>query len=162
MPFKKTAGGPADQFLTIGGEINMSRQARSVMDETLVASGAVTANRFVDFTGAQITAQGAKVAGVAQYDANDGEVLPVTVIGSAVIETGAAISTGEGVISDASGRAIPTTGEIGVESGGTTVTSQAADGQILIGGEMPEHVIGEALQDASGSGQYIEVLLRRG
>jgi hypothetical protein len=140
----------------------MGRQARSIMEETLQASGAVTANRFVGFDGAQITTQGAKVAGVAQYDAGDGEDLATAVIGTAVIESGAAVNVGEGVIADSSGRAIPTTGEIAVESGTTAVQSTSADGTILTGGEMPEHVVADALESASGAGEFIEVLLRRG
>ena len=133
----------------------------SVLSLTKAANGAVTEKRFVGFDGAQITTQGAKVMGVAQYSQDDGKDLALDVVGTAIVETGGAVSAGEGAISDASGRAIATAGEIAVESGGTTVNSTAADGNILTGGELPEYVAGEFLESASGEGEFVEILLRR-
>lgn len=133
----------------------------SVLSLTRKANGAVTEKRFVGFDGAQITTQGAKVMGVAQYSQDDGKDLALDVCGTAIVETGGSVSEGDGVISDASGRAITGAGEIAVESGGTAVQSTAADGNILTGGELPEYVAGEALGSADGAGEFIEILLRR-
>lgn len=135
------------------------RQARSLHNETFNAPSAVSAYRFVDWTGAQITAQGAKVAAGALVDAAIGEDYAGTVIGTAVIETGGVFSKGDRLISDAQGRAIATTGEISIEAGATQVTSSAANGAILTGGELPEHVCAVALQDSDGAGKFAEVLM---
>lgn len=132
-----------------------------VLSLTKKANGAITEKRFVGFDGAQITTQGAKVMGVSRYSQDDGKDLPLDVCGTTIVETGGAVSEGDGVISDASGRAIVGAGEIAIESGGTTVNSTAADGNILTGGELPEYVAGEALGSASGAGEFIEILLRR-
>lgn len=135
-------------------------QSTTILALSLVASGQVTERRAVGFDGAQATVQGQKVAGVARFDAADGDPLTVEALGTAVIESGAAIAVGDAIIVDASGRAIPSTGEINIPSGATTVTSTAANGAILAGGEMPEYVIGHALESASAAGEFIEVLLR--
>lgn len=139
----------------------MTTQARSLHDETFHAPSAVTVYRCITFDGAQCTVQGEKVAGVARNDALAGDDYAATVIGTAVVETGAAVAVGDGLICDTQGRAIPTSGQIAVRAGATAVTSTAANGTILQGGEMPEYVFADALQAAAGAGQFIEVLLRR-
>ncbi len=136
-------------------------QKIAVLTSTLIAVGAASAHRAIGFNGSQATVQGQKVAGVATFDAVDGDTLSVDMVGTTVIETGAAINVGDGLIIDAQGRAVPTSGEINVPAGATSVTSTAANGPILAGGEMPEYVFADALDSAAGVGEFIEVLLRR-
>lgn len=104
----------------------------------LTAAGPVRGNRCVGFDGAEIAAQGGKVAGVAQYPADKaGDPLAVTAIGEAVVETGAAVVRGDSLIADAQGRAIPAAGTAG------------------------EHVFADAEEAAAASGSTILALLRR-
>lgn len=127
----------------------------------ITASGAVTAYRGIGFDGAQATAQGQKIMGIARSDAGDAEKLTLDVAGTAIVEAGAAIAVGDALIMDSQGRAIPSTGALAVAAGSTTVTSTAANGAILTGGDAPEYVFGDALEAAAAAGQTIEVLLRR-
>ncbi|CAK0772412.1 Lipoprotein [uncultured Gammaproteobacteria bacterium] len=136
-------------------------QCSPELELTFTASGAVGSYRCVGFAGAQATAQGQKVAGVARYGVAAGEPFPVIASGTAIIEAGGNVSVGDSLISDSQGRAIKSTGEIAIKAGVTAVTSAAAHGNILIGGDMPEFVFGDALMGASAAGNKIEVLLRR-
>jgi len=88
------------------------RNNLSLLSISVLLAGAVTANRFVNVAGQQAGA-GDNVYGVAQADGITDDVLAVDMIGTSVVETGAAISAGALVESDASGRAITrTTGAI--------------------------------------------------
>lgn len=136
-------------------------QQRVIHAETVIANGAVKAKHLVGFDGAEASVQGQKVMGVADTDAADGQALAVNVIGTAIVEAGAAIAKGDALIAGADGRAIPSSGKLAVAAGATQVTSTAANGEILTGGEMPEYVFAEALQAADAAGKFIEVLLRR-
>lgn len=136
-------------------------QAVSLMALSLRASGAVTEYRCVGFGGAQIAAQGAKVAGVADYAAADGALFAANCVGTAIVEAGAAIAVGDSLIADAQGRAIPSTGPLTVKAGATAVTSTAANGAVLQGAGLPEFVFADALEAASGAGKFVEVLFRR-
>ncbi len=127
----------------------------------VTAAGAITARRAVGFDGVQASVQGQKIMGVARSDAASGEKVTLDVAGTVVIEAGAAIAVGDSVIVDAQGRAIPSTGQLAVAAGATAVTSSAANGGILTGGDAPEFVLGDALEAATAAGQFIEVLLRR-
>lgn len=110
----------------------MSQQNISLLTLTLVASGAVAVNRFVTPLGAQAGAD-ANTMGVARAATADTLKMPVDVLGTAIVEAGAAVAAGATVKSDASGRAI------------TWVTSGAK--------------VGIAMQAATAAGQFIEVLL---
>lgn len=138
----------------------MSKQSITTLALAVVASGAVTAYRAVGFDGAQATTQGQKIMGIAHTDAADGDPLTVNTDGTVPVESGAAIAVGDSLIVDAQGRAIPTTGNLGVAAGGTTVTSTAANGEVLEGGDLPEFVFADALEAASAAGEFIEVLMR--
>ena len=135
-------------------------QSRSIHAETIRAAGAILANRCVKFDGTQAAAQGEKVLGVAQHAAALNELVAVDVMGTAIIEAGAPIAKGDSLIVDAAGRAIPASA-LAVAAGGVAVTSTAANGAILVGGDLPEFVIGDALGAAAGAGEKIEVVLRR-
>jgi len=104
----------------------------SLLTLTVALTGTVAANRFVTPAGAQAGADvntlgACRVAGVATDKA------PVDVLGTAIVESGAAVAAGATVKSDATGRAI------------TWVTAGAK--------------VGIALEAASAAGQLIEVLL---
>jgi uncharacterized protein DUF2190 len=110
----------------------MSAQFYSVHALTLVATGVIAANRFVTFPGTQTVAD-ANAIGVTRTAAAIGDAITVDALGTAVVESGAAVAAGDTVKSDATGRAI----------------TWAAAGAKL----------GQALQAATAAGQFIEVRL---
>jgi hypothetical protein len=109
----------------------MSMQSISILTLSLIAAGAIAKHRFVTHAKAQAGAA-ANTLGVAKHDAvlNDG--LTVDVIGTAIVEAGAAIADGAEIETDASGRAI-------TKAAGVTTA--------------------RALQAAAAAGDFIEVLL---
>jgi len=110
----------------------MSRQSIPLLTLTQTLSGSVAANRFVTVAGAQAGAS-ANTLGVATMAGIAGDLVPVDVIGTSVVEAGAAISAGATLRTDALGRAIP---------------------WATAGGK-----VGIALQAAGTAGEFIEVLL---
>ncbi|MEQ8747346.1 capsid cement protein [Pyruvatibacter sp.] len=138
----------------------MTRQSAIIQSLTFVASGAVRAFRGIGYDGAEADTQGQKVLGVSQRAAAAAEASDVAVTGTTVVEAGAAITLGDSLIVDAQGRAIPSTGALGLDAGATAVTSSAANGDILTGGDLPEYVFADALEAASAAGDLIEVKLR--
>lgn len=110
----------------------MSRQAISLLPLTRTASATLTADRFVTFAGT-VPAADANVLGVVRQAAVAGDPITVEVVGTAIVETGAAVAAGATLKTDAQGRAI------------TWVTAGAR--------------VGIALQVATAAGQFIEVLL---
>lgn len=110
----------------------MSQQAISLLALPVALTGTVAANRFVTPAGAQAGAD-ANTLGVARTAGVAGEKITVDVIGTAVVEAGAAIAAGATLETDASGRA---------------VTWATSGGKVAI-----------ALQAASAAGQMIEALL---
>lgn len=113
------------------------RQSITILSLTVAANGAVTKRRAVGFDGAQADTAGQKVIGVAETDQSDGRDLAVSVLGTALIEAGAAFDAGDDLVVDTQGRAI-----VNPESGG-------------------EYIFADALRDAAGEGAIVEVLLRR-
>ena len=110
----------------------MSQQAIPLLALSTVLSGTVAVNRFVTPAGAQAGAD-ANTLGVARTAGISGDRVAVDVLGTAIVEAGAAVAAGATVKADSSGRAI------------TWVTSGAK--------------IGLALQAAGAAGDKIEVLL---
>ncbi len=110
----------------------MSQNFTSLLCLTLTATGTITANRFITPAGAMAGAD-ANALGVARSAGVSGDKIPVDVLGTAVVESGAAVTVNSAVKSDASGRAI----------------NWATSGQRL----------GVALEAATAAGQFIEVLL---
>ena len=139
----------------------MGQQARDIFTLSFTAPAAVAAFRGVDFTGAQITAQGARIAGISKRGAALGAGFEAAVIGTAVCEAGAAITVGQALRMDSVGRVIPAV-NLTVATGAVAVTSSAANGAILAGGLVPEMIVGYALEAASGAGVMLEVLLTIG
>jgi len=139
----------------------MSQQAITTLVLTLAAAGAVAVRRAVGFNGAQASVQGQKIMGIADYAvANVGDQLAVNAKGTVIVETGGVFAIGDSLIVDNQGRAIKTTGSLAVAAGGTAVTSTAANGAILTGGDSPEFVFADALAASTGAGQFVEVLMR--
>lgn len=110
----------------------MSKQSIALLALTIAASGAVVANRFVTPANAQAVAD-ENTLGVATTAAADGAALAVEVLGTTIVEAGAAVAAGATLKADANGRAI------------TWVTSGAK--------------VAVALQAAGAAGEFIEVLL---
>lgn len=109
----------------------MSQQAISILALPLVLTGTVAANRFATPAGAQAGA-GANTFGVCRAGGASGDRATCDVLGTAMVEAGAAISAGATIGSDANGKAV-------------TYASGAK--------------VGLALEAATASGQIIEVLL---
>lgn len=138
------------------------KQSIPILTLSFTAPGVVAAHRGVKFSGAQATVQGEKVAGVARSAAaaaND--KITVDVKGTTTVESGAAFALGDSLIVDAQGRAIVQTSALRVKAGVVAVTSTAANGAILEGGDATEYVFADALEAAGGAGEFVEVLLRR-
>lgn len=110
----------------------MSQNSIPVLALALTAAGTIAANRFVTPAGAQAGAD-ANTLGVCRQAAVLNDKVTVDVLGTSVVEAGAAITAGDTVKADSSGRAI------------TWATSGAK--------------VGLALEAASGAGKFIEVLL---
>lgn len=134
------------------------RIGNSLLSRTAVAAGAIAANKLVGFDNLQASVAGQKVKGVAEFDAASGESVTLTLKGTAFIFAGAAIAAGDRLVADAQGRAVPASA-LEVDAGAVAVTSSAANGAILVGGEPPEFVFGTALEAASGAGVLFEALL---
>ena len=110
----------------------MSRNQTAILTLTVPASAVLIADRFVTPLGAQAAAD-ANALGVTRMAAAIGDKVVVDVLGTAIVESGAAIAAGATIKVDATGRAI------------TWVTSGAR--------------VGVALEAATAVGQFIEVLL---
>ena len=111
----------------------MSRQSTPLLTKSVVATAALTARRFVTFAGA-VPAAGASALGVGRTTVAIGGRQPVDVMGTSVVEVGAAIAANALVETDASGRAV-------------TLASGTALGRLMPG------------EVATGAGQFVEVLL---
>lgn len=112
----------------------MSRQFTSLLALSVIASGAVSECRFVTPASAQAAAAGVNTLGVARFAAVDTDPLTIDTLGTAVVETGAALTANGPIQVDASGRAID-------KAAGVTVA------RLLPG------------QTATAAGQFVEVLL---
>lgn len=108
------------------------KQGIPLLTLTLALTGTVAAQRFVKLDGTQAGAD-ANTLGVARTAGVTGERVAVDVLGTCMVEAGAAISGGATLETDASGRAV------------TWATSGPK--------------VGIALEAAGGAGEMIEVLL---
>ncbi|HSH71549.1 MAG TPA: capsid cement protein [Methylophilaceae bacterium] len=139
----------------------MSQQAISILDLSCLASAAVAQYRGVDFNDVQIAAAGAKIKGIAKRPAAIGEPFEAVTYGTATCEAGAAIAKGVAVTMDNQGRVVAATA-VAIAAGATAVTSAAANGaNAITGGDLPQFIVGHALEAAAGAGAFIEVLLSR-
>lgn len=112
----------------------MSSGNISTLTLTIAAAGALAASRFITQGGAY-PAAGAAAIGVTRTSASAaGDLVPVDVQGTAIVETGAAVALDAPLMVDATGRVVPLT----------------------TGSKSP---VGRALQPAGAAGAFIEVLL---
>lgn len=115
----------------------MSSGNISLLTLTVAAAGALAASRFVTQAGAY-PAAGGKAHGVTRSKADAaGDLLPVDVIGTTIVETGAAVAFDADLMVDATGRVVPLT--VGSKFG-----------------------VARAMEAASAAGALIEVLLMPG
>jgi hypothetical protein len=110
----------------------MSTQYISALAITVAATGTLVANRFVTKAGAQTGADGYSI-GVCRTAASSGDKVTLDTLGVIPVEAGAAVSAGDTLKADSSGRGI------------TWATSGAK--------------LGIALEAAGAAGDLISVLL---
>ncbi|WP_421793518.1 capsid cement protein [Hydrocarboniphaga effusa] len=112
----------------------MSAQSLALLTLSVVSASALTGDRFITHAGG-VPAAGDNCLGVNRSKADAaGEIVPVDVIGTAVVDSGAAILANALIQTDAQGRAI-------TKAAGATL-ARMAPGQV-----------------ATAAGQKIEVLL---
>lgn len=102
---------------------------------TVAAAGALAANRMVTQAGAYPAAGGAALGATRTSADTAGDLVPVDVIGTAIVEAGAAFAVDAPLMCDANGKAI------------------AHDGNTA------HHPIGRALQASAGDASMVEILL---
>ena len=101
---------------------------------SILAIGAITAHRFVTPAGDVAAVAGVNTQGIAQSDAAIGERFTATVIGTEVVEAGAAIAPGALIETDATGRAI-------TQSTGVAVARLAPGESAAAAGEFVEVIL---------------------
>jgi hypothetical protein len=84
----------------------MQNGSVSVLAGSFVAAAAVLANRFIGANGQHAAAAG-NVIGVSRFDGNAGDLVTRDVLGTAVVEAGAAISAFGLVEVGVDGKAVP-------------------------------------------------------
>ncbi len=136
----------------------MSQQGIALLTLPVVASGAITQYRGVGFNQAQATVAGQKIMGIARRSAAAGADTEVVTKGTCVAEAAAAFAVGVALSIDAFGK-VQTATALQVAAGATAVTSSAANGAILSGGDPPQFIVGYALQAAAANGDLVEILL---
>lgn len=83
----------------------MSQQSSPLLTLPVLLAAAVAAQRFVTAAGAQAVA-GSNAFGVSRTAGAIGERVPTDVIGTTVVQSGAAVAAGATIQSDANGKAI--------------------------------------------------------
>ncbi|MCW5223516.1 DUF2190 domain-containing protein [Verminephrobacter aporrectodeae subsp. tuberculatae] len=76
-----------------------------ILTTSVIAAADLTRRHFVGFDG-NVCAAGARALGVVEADTENAGVAPANVLGSILVQAGAAIAAGAQVESDANGRAI--------------------------------------------------------
>jgi len=102
----------------------------STLTLTIAAAAALAANRFVTQAGGYPNA-GAAAFGVTRTSAAAaGDLVPVDVHGTAIVEAGAAITKDAPLMVDASGRAVPLSG-VGKSPVGRSMDAATAAGELI-------------------------------
>lgn len=110
-------------------------QNHSILALSIAAAVAITAQTFVDATG-NVVAAAANSFGVARTDGAIGDLVPVDVLGSAVVTAGGAIAAGAYVEVGANGKAVTHAAGAVV---GIALEAAAADGDDVEIYLLPNH-----------------------
>ena len=103
-------------------------QSFPILTLSHVCSGAIAAHRFVTHAGDQAVAN-ENARGVSRTAGADTEIIPLDVMGTTVVEAGAAVTAGASLKSDANGKAITQT--TGTPILGVALQAAAADGDLI-------------------------------
>ncbi|QGP91699.1 hypothetical protein MGLY_10410 [Neomoorella glycerini] len=102
-----------------------------ILTITLTPAGVIAPHRFVNFAGGQAGA-GQAARGVTHDGAEAGEkAVAVIALGTAIVEAGGAINTGDPLTADANGKAVVVTDASGAAINAIAVGSTAADGDLV-------------------------------
>lgn len=101
---------------------------KPILVETGVASGAITKNRFVNYSGAVCNAIGQMARGVSLDDVDDTKSFGLVTEGTALVETAAVLAAGDRVTTNGVGKAIKASK--GRYVNGVAVRAQATVGQL--------------------------------
>lgn len=112
----------------------MSSGNLSILTLTVAAAGELAANRFVTQAGAYPAAGGAAYGVTRTSAAAVGDLVPIDVLGTAIAETGAAVTKDAALMVDSTGRVVPLT----------------------VGSKSP---VARSMEAAGAAGAFIEVLL---
>lgn len=82
-----------------------NKNYKPLLIESVKASADVVEHRFVGFDGKHCTA-GAKALGVADVSTEKDQFAPVALFGILLVEAGGTIAVGDGIASDANGKAV--------------------------------------------------------
>lgn len=101
----------------------------AVLTLTVFAGAALAANRFVEQDGTYPTA-GGSAFGVTRVDAVTGDPVPVDVLGTTIVECGAAVSKDVALMVDANGKVVPLAGSA-KQAVARSMEAGAADGALI-------------------------------
>lgn len=120
----------------------------------------IAAGLFVGLDGG-ICAAGKKALGVSEVAADQYEQISPIQSGVVLVTSGAAVTAGDAVVSDAAGKAVPATAvTVTIPADSTPVTSDAAQPTLVVaGGLLPQAINGYAIDTASEEGETIRVKL---
>ena len=115
-----------------------------------------TVNRFVGVDGDYCKA-GKPAIGVLDAPTAEGEMAPLNMDGILLVESGDVITAGDQLASDSVGRAVKAADlSIAVSTGSTEVKGDAENPTMIVaGGALPVMILGFALDDAAGAGEFI-------
>lgn len=128
---------------------------------SIKAAADLVKNRCVGLDGNYAPADG-YAAGILNADTKTGNIAPVAYKGIAIVTAKGAITAGQKVAVDADAGKVKAASalSIAVPSGGTTVTSDAAQPNLVeAGGVLPQRTIGTAWDTAVNDGDLIRVKL---
>lgn len=101
----------------------------SILTLTVIAAAALAANRFVEQDGTYPTA-GGSAFGVTRVDAVTGDPVPVDVLGTTIVECGAAVAKDVALMVDANGKVVPLAGSA-KQAVARSMEAGAADGALI-------------------------------
>jgi len=101
----------------------------SLLTLTVLATAALATARFVEQDGTY-PAAGGKALGVTRFDAAIGDPVAVDVLGTTIVECGAAVTQDAALMVDATGRVVPLAGSA-VQAVGRALQAGAAAGALI-------------------------------